>query len=278
MPQPTLHDVSPPSTQRELPSLDLVFPIIAVALLMMALYVIGVWFNFSEMEERGQFGDMFGGFNALASSLTLVGLAYTIYLQRIELRRAAEDATKQAAALYQQQFDSTFFQLLNVQAGILSDVDINGGIAGRARGRRAFAYARARLDRLYKQHRERVDATREEAAEFAYDDLDEESGGVLGHYFRNLYHIVKFTDDSLLKSAEKKRYTSFVRAQLSADETTVLFFNCQTPRAEKFQPLIEKYALLEHLPEAKFSGADLRLYDIGAYGTSEMLLTKYRWF
>lgn len=46
------------------------------------------------------------------------------------------------------------------------------------------------------------------------------------HYFRNLYHILKYIDDSeLISSNEKQRYSRFVRAQLSQAELVALFYN-----------------------------------------------------
>jgi hypothetical protein len=71
----------------------------------------------------------------------------------------------------------------------------------------------------------------------------------LDHYFRQLYHIIKFVDSShaLNTDVEKRRYTSLVRAQLTDNELFLLFYNGVCPHAEKFRPLIEKYGLLEHL-------------------------------
>ena len=71
----------------------------------------------------------------------------------------------------------------------------------------------------------------------------------LDHYFRQLYHIIKFVDSShgLNSDLEKRRYTSLVRAQLTDNELFLLFYNGVCPHAEKFRPLIEKYGLLEHL-------------------------------
>ena len=76
----------------------------------------------------------------------------------------------------------------------------------------------------------------------------------LGHYFRTLYHVIKFVDESdalKLENADadkknRRRYTSLVRAQLSAFELELLFYNGISPYGEKFKPLIEKYGLLEN--------------------------------
>lgn len=77
--------------------------------------------------------------------------------------------------------------------------------------------------------------------------------GFLDHYFRLLYRIFKYIDDSDKKIPEmtkdkKYEYTSIVRATLSQYELILLFYNClSTNGNSKFKPLIEKYAILNNL-------------------------------
>ncbi len=71
-----------------------------------------------------------------------------------------------------------------------------------------------------------------------------------GHYFRNLYNIIKFVDQRSPRGRSKKFYTNFVRAQLSSSELGLLFYNCLSDYGnEKFKPLVEKYALLKNMPK-----------------------------
>jgi hypothetical protein len=88
----------------------------------------------------------------------------------------------------------------------------------------------------------------------------------VGHYFRNLYNIVKFVDRSDV--ADKQFYTNFVRAQLSSHELLLLFYNCATSLGdEKFKPLVERYAFLKHMPEALLiDHSHSNWYDPSAYG------------
>ena len=44
-----------------------------------------------QMEARGQFGDLFGGVNALFTGLAFAGVIYTILLQRRELELQREE-------------------------------------------------------------------------------------------------------------------------------------------------------------------------------------------
>jgi hypothetical protein len=73
-----------------------------------------------------------------------------------------------------------------------------------------------------------------------------------GHYFRNLYRMIKMIDEQVfyLESDEndfdkKYYYTSIVRSQLSDYELLWLFFNCVYIFGEKFKPLVEKYAFFK---------------------------------
>jgi hypothetical protein len=75
-----------------------------------------------------------------------------------------------------------------------------------------------------------------------------------GHYFRNLYRLVKIVDEknfdsNLIEDYKiKYSYTSIVRSQLSDAEIKWLFFNCLSEKGfQKFKPLIEKYTLLKNI-------------------------------
>lgn len=93
-----------------------------------------------------------------------------------------------------------------------------------------------------------IESKFESIYDYTYSKVDTD----FGHYFRNLYRMIKIVDESNFdKDAIKDYwikydYTSIVRAQLSDNETKWLFFNCLTHRgSEKFKLLIEKYALLK---------------------------------
>lgn len=55
----------------------------------------------------------------------------------------------------------------------------------------------------------------------------EKSKDGLSHYFRNLYHIFRFIEDSkLIDTEEKKKYARITRAQLSDQELVAVLYNC----------------------------------------------------
>ncbi|WP_303181739.1 putative phage abortive infection protein [uncultured Butyricimonas sp.] len=222
--------------------------------------------------ERGTFGDQFGAVNALFSGLAFAGLIYTILLQheelglqrqeladtREELKGQKEEAEKQNAIMKKQQFENTFFQLLQVHHNI-----VNGIHLAKKWGREVF---RNRYMALYKEIADSCQATYTDMAKVK--TINEKKAMDLnfvnkvfgqhydlflldaGLYFRNLYRIVKYIDEHpILLPEEKYEYIAMLRSQLSDYELAWMFYNCISLNGfEKFKPLIEKYALLHNLP------------------------------
>jgi hypothetical protein len=95
----TIMEKKPPSEVK----LSLLFIFIGIVIfLWVAYWVACVYFiPFSENSAaiRGQFGDMFGGINALFAAFAFAGLLYTVYLQREQLslqRQELEEARQEA--------------------------------------------------------------------------------------------------------------------------------------------------------------------------------------
>jgi hypothetical protein len=250
------------------------------------------WYIASLQEDPAKFGDMFGLANALFSGLAFAGLIYTVVLQKEELALQREElaATRtelhaqtehfgiQNQTLAKQSAEQTFFQLLRLHNDITSAIDLKrsgvsfpretgvvplGGII--SQGRDCFkSFFNTLRDRYSLTD---ADLSPLERIEAAYFDFYNEHQADLGHYFRGLYNLVKYTD---LGSFDDRRvYTNLIRAQLSNYELCIIFYNCLSSFGrEKFKPLVEKYGLLKHVPEdLLFTGREsLSLYSAGAYG------------
>lgn len=85
--------------------------------------------------------------------------------------------------------------------------------------------------------------------------------GVLDHYFRNLYRIIKFVDgqdEKLLNKKDKYNYiANSVRSNLSEYELIMVFYNCLTIAGyDKFKPLIEQYTLFKNIRDNYFTEND----------------------
>lgn len=186
---------------------------------------------------------------------------------RLELAGQKAEMAKQNDTLEKQKFENTFFQLLSNHNSIVNSLDLwrnrrNGGREVLAQGRDCFVIFYNRLQSKIKEPREKhkLDEIIEIYMQFFQENVSD-----LGHYFRNLYHIIKFVEESQIE--DKKRYTNFVRAQLSAGELALLFYNCLSELGnEKFQPLIEKYSLLKNMDYGLlFNEEHLKNYDDNAF-------------
>lgn len=263
----------------------------------------------------GQFGDVFGAANALFSSLAFAGLIYTALLQRAELALQREELSETRRVLSAQEaqlgeqnktfrkqtLENRYFQLLQLQHGIVNAIDIRKGGDVTNQGRDCFRVFYREIARNYHTTKDNTnsptfgfssDAFRElkidshlRSAHYAalqkernqqvptevvaaYLIMFAERQGDLGHYFRNLYHIIRYIHRSELPDDEKQFFIRLVRAQLSMYELLLLFYNCLGPHGyELFKPLVEQYALLENLDtNYLLDTAHRGLYSPNSYG------------
>lgn len=93
----------------------------------------------------------------------------------------------------------------------------------------------------------------------------------IGHYFRNLYQILKYISKSDFDKITKKFYSNLIRAQLSSNELLLLFYNCiGDVGSVKFRPLLEEFEMLEHMPEdSKIIAEDILYYKKSAFGKNK---------
>lgn len=150
-------------------------------------------------------------------------------------------------SIRQERFESTFFQLLSVHNVIVNSMDIIKITANEstiAKGRDCFQI----LFQQFLQKTRFVYDSNFDKIMKSYDDFFYENQADLGHYFGNLYHIIKYVDTS--EADDKIKYTNFVRAQLSSYELALLFYNGISKNGnDTLKPLLEKYSLLKNLPK-----------------------------
>ncbi|MFC0776056.1 putative phage abortive infection protein [Terrimonas alba] len=202
-------------------------------------------------EKFGNFGSLISGTVGALWSLVGVILFYiTLRLQRkelafqreeLELTRGElqgqkEQMIRQNATLIQQRFETTFFQLLTLHHQIVNAMDLRRQGAITQQGRDVFK------SRYADVKRELSKVSIQQEIEAIYLKFYKIYQTDFGHYFRNLYHILKYVNSSDISDKEKYRYSTLVRAQLSSDEVLMIFYNCLSKNGiEKFKPLIEKY-------------------------------------
>lgn len=297
-------------------------------ILVLALWL-GSWyyidFHYYKMNDRGTFGDKFGFINSLFSGLALAGIIYSIFLQQSELSLQSQELKETREEFKDQNFQTTFFNLLRTQQKIADDILASFSHIitydkvkhSQIQGRQFFIKSKSELIRIeealnhdkfikYRLWTEDDDHEAHSLQPWDADDLfyerkiaftldyykiDEESWNsaqkltgldrakylyglffnkyhfVIGHYFRHLYHILDFLDDSkrlkleelstvldltqktkLEKDiiAEFNRYSNFVQAQLSTPEMFLTFYNSLS--FPKMKKLVVGYNILENLP------------------------------
>ncbi|MCB1060084.1 MAG: hypothetical protein KDB65_07625 [Calditrichaeota bacterium] len=246
-----------------------------VAALVLSWIALVLWNPTETWQTRGQFGDMFGVVNALFSGLAfaafLVALrqqqqelkdsrdvlsaqleelkvsnrtnelqAEQLELQKIELEATRKVFEDQSRTLSKQQFEATFFQMLQLFFDYIDEIGPDEDVRSTVfRKYKELVYAR-----LFGVFLETKNVDRSTVLSAYSEHLgDEES--ILGPYFRLLYNIMKFVDNSDVDN--KRFYTNILRASLSMDELVLIFLNGAERGEAKFKPLIEKYTLLKHL-------------------------------
>jgi hypothetical protein len=195
--------------------------------------------------KNGTFGDMFSAVSALFSGFAFVAVVITLYLQSKSISITKKE-------LEEQKFENKFFQLLNVQNQILNGIEKFQKSDGEnilLKGKHVFKLLYEGLISIYKSGHEKTESQNIlELIKKSYKTFFESYQSDFGHYFRHLYHIVKFIDES--KINDKQSYINLLRAQLSSPELLMLFYNCLSEYGYKrFKPLIETYALLENIPD-----------------------------
>jgi len=254
----------------------LLFPWLVVILVWISS---GIWLH--DDIDRGTFGDMFGAVNALFSGLAFATLIYTSWMQREELALQREELSatrtelegqklqlaEQTATFALQRFEDSFFSLLRTHGEIVNAMDLVDGNGRTTRSRDCFKVWYQRLEKMHAGMGVRPGDQGLQTMQAAYRQFYTKHQGELGHYFRHLYHVLKFIKEASIK--DKQKYTSLVRAQLSGYEHLMLFYNCISEYGyAKFKPIVEEFALLENMPKDQLISRSLHVgfYAPSAYG------------
>lgn len=222
------------------------------------------------ISKYNELGDFIGGITApFLSTVTLVLLYLTYRSQKEEVAQSRQVLENQTETLNKQQFETTFFNMLNLHHDIVKTIDLkkkdrtlhemrqeaHGLIAenpketvyGRDCFRTFYEGYKVEYGKVVKEKHETNTYGYQEIINKAYENYYKRHQSDLGHYFRNLYHVFKLIKRSEVKN--KKEYASLVRAQLSSHELLMLFYNSLSDQGEKFKPLIEEFHILKGMPE-----------------------------
>lgn len=259
--------------------------LIALGMILFVL-IINLIFAYKH-EGMGSWGDFFGGtLNPILTFLTFMGLLITIVIQQTELSESKKEFAKSANALDEQSkslkkqnFENTLFNMIDLHNKMITTIRIDIGELRKVYNLKKElksnfikilnSVSLIKIDKLenseviFNGHQVFAvivgiiteDVKSPTDIYNRYKDIQQNHNYILGHYFRNLYQLLKLIDnvnceENVLTKNEQFKYASIIRAQLSSNELILLFINCLNEMVDngKFKNLLIKYSILEHMP------------------------------
>ncbi len=229
------------------------------------------------IEQVGQWGDSFGAFTALFTTLGTFGVVWTLILQQNGLKAQAQD-------IHKQRFEATFFELIRLMKEARRGLRFSYStdyIKGKGpilpppaiqkwkepvfdldaivRARAELEWWITRLPKPDKRDREKV-------AQLFVEKVFERYPGRYGAYYRLVYSIMKrIRDDKVLNEDEKKDYARLFRAQFTLDEVVLLAFNGLSGMSGDLNELIVELRMLKYIDHNNWSQFVKRFYPSSAF-------------
>jgi hypothetical protein len=200
-------------------------------------------YYYADSKDRGPIGDAFGG--TLSPVIAWIAAVLTFVAFYVQYRANEQ----QKIYIKQQRFEDNFFRLLDNHQQIVGSFDLRD----EKDVSRVLAQGRECFKRMYKQfvrmHRRIYKSDDSiDAVNATYHIVQENHKADLHHYFRFLYHILKFVRNSEIPDSEKQKYASILRANLSAYELIFIFYNgLHDYGVTHFKPLLEEFSFLKNL-------------------------------
>jgi len=175
---------------------------------------------------------------------------HTSYLKNTqeELASQRDKFKEQNSAWSHQTFDNTFFKFLENHNTMVSTMELftsgKGQKVSLAQGKGCFTFFHKKLAKKVAEYTEYTIQNTLAAYNVFYRDYKIE----LDPYFKNIYQVLKFVQESEIKEINKERYSHFVRAQFSAHELNLVYYHGLSLHAEKdLKEFLEKYAMFKNL-------------------------------
>lgn len=206
---------------------------IFIALVFLIILSVIVPFNIKNFatffdDKTSYAGSTIGGIATPIISIVAVivtGLAFYMQYQANEMVRQQFE---------RQKFENQFYERLRLHKENVNEMEIEikyGCIIEKnktIKGRTAFYKILEKLEQEIKSNDNFN--SREEFQKKIYLKFYDKYGRYISHYFRHLYHTVKFVvNEKAIEKEDKKAYLQILRAQMSNDEQKLLFYNWLAP-------------------------------------------------
>lgn len=237
-----------------------------IGVLCFALWAVNLclgYFFWDKTINLGTLGDGQNIANSVFAGGAFIGVFYSVMLQRDELRIARKDSRRMAKVMEEQErniaeqqvmareanFERTFFELLRVFTELTTTLKFTDDSDSLHVGKEVFGPLIKEHDRLIPiALRENDDYVLDFSLQDykkAYVAFGVYNSHIFGHYFRILYKLIKYVDESSIR--DKSFYSELVRAQLSEGEATLLMLNYISPyTTPRFNELVARYAMLKN--------------------------------
>jgi hypothetical protein len=220
-----------------------------------------VTYSTIQADKVGQFGDFVGGIIGSIWALAGVILFYVALTeQRKEFKLTrevfldqSEIYKKQSETLELQQFESTYFNMLQLHHQIVGSIDYDdyNDITKKTKTVTSRDCFKGFYDQLNKSLQSKVEQTTDtvKAVNESYSKVYASYQSDLGPYFRNLYNILKFIKRKQPGDKNDRFYSNLLRAQLSNFELKLLFYHCLSELGtNEFKGYVEKYQFFKEMP------------------------------
>jgi hypothetical protein len=262
--------------------------VFVVILLIYALYYLFLYSGFPVADQSatlngvrsGSFGDAFGALNALFSGMAFAGVVVTLYLQRKDIDDGQHEIARQQSEAARQKEESQFYNMLGLQQSVVQGFDLHKSAADGEtsdlssdiiRGRDCFKTWAAQLK---SSHKKKVSVNGTTDLQWTYEFVWKKHRGDWSIYFRSLYNLFKFVSTS--SHADKRWLGNVVRSLISDYELVILFYNCLSPKGEKFKKFANEFAIFDNLdPMLLLDPKHVLQLDKAAYGHNEEILSLF---
>jgi hypothetical protein len=262
-----------------------------VFLVILLVYGLYYWFLYSGFPvadesatlngvRSGTFGDAFGALNALFSGMAFAGVVVTLYLQRKDIEDGQHEIARQQSEAARQKEESQFYNMLSLQQSVVQGFDLHktatDGTASDfgsdiIRGRDCFKTWTAQLK---SSHKRKISMNGATDLQWTYEQVWKKHRGDWSIYFRSLYNLFKFVSTS--SHADKRWLGNVVRSLISDYELVILFYNCLSPKGEKFKAFANEFAIFDNLdPMLLLDPKHALQLDKEAYGKNEEILVLF---
>jgi hypothetical protein len=195
------------------------------------------------LPDAGLMGDFLGGVSGTLFTLVGVILLFeTLALQRTELAESRKVFEKQ-------QFENTFFNLMTLYQNVVKSLHFDNPTFYSEKTYHGKDYFEQIRKEIYDEFQSENSISRDrKKAKLSYLNFYENRKEQTAHYFRTIYRIFKFVNESNFEKKDKMNYAKIVRAQISESELFLLHYNAYTEYGKKFRQLINEFNITKHLP------------------------------